>query len=728
LQQLIYDRDGVTDDTAAINAAISAGGRCAPGSCQGSTTTEALVYFPAGTYLISSSIIDYYLTQLIGNANCPPTLKATANFTGFGLIDGDQYQAGGALAYGGTNVFYRQIRNFVLDMTSIPASSAATGIHWPTAQATSIQNVVFLMNQQPGTQHQGIFTESGSAGFMNDLVFYGGLLGANFGNQQWTMRNLTFNNAGTGISMLFDWGWTFYGITINNCSVGLDMSGGGSSAQNVGSVTFFDSTISNCPVGIRTAHTSTSQPPTAGSLILENVQLNNVPIAVQANGATVLAGTTGSTVISGWGEGHEYTPTGPTNFQGSFAPPVRPAALLAGNRYYQRSKPQYGTYAASQFYSVRTAGATGNGVTDDTTALQNALNHAIGTGQIVFVDAGTYRVTKTITIPAGSKIVGEAYPVIMSSGSYFANMSSPVPVIQIGHPNGAGAPIEWSDMIISTQGAQAGATLIEYDLATTGSVPSGIWDVHTRIGGFAGSNLQVSQCPTTPNTVTPPAAINSNCIAAYMSLHITKGSSNLYMENNWLWTADHDIDSPAQTQVTIYTGRGLLVESTVGTIWLVGTAVEHHQLYQYQFSSTQNIFQGQIQTETPYYQPNPPATLPFPPVSSLNDPNFATSCSGVSGNCAMAWGLRILNSQNILTYGAGLYSFYNNYNTTCSNAGNGETCQARILDLETTVNNVWVYNLNTIGATSMVNENGASLASYAPNVNVFPDTIALFHT
>lgn len=73
---------------------------------------------------------------------------------------------------------------------------------------------------------------------------------------------------------------------------------------------------------------------------------------------------------------------------------------------------------------------------------------------------------------------------------------------------------------------------------------------------------------------------------------------------------------------------------------------------------------GFIQTETPYYQPNPLAPTPFSVVPSLNDPNFATSCSGQSGNCAEAWGLRIINSQNVLIYGAGHYSFFNNYDTS----------------------------------------------------------------
>lgn len=56
--------DGITDDTAAIQRAITEGNRCTPGFCESTTTTPALVYFPGGTYVISTSIIDYYYTQV----------------------------------------------------------------------------------------------------------------------------------------------------------------------------------------------------------------------------------------------------------------------------------------------------------------------------------------------------------------------------------------------------------------------------------------------------------------------------------------------------------------------------------------------------------------------------------------------------------------------------------------------------------------------------------------
>lgn len=653
--------DGLTDDTAAINAAISSSKRCAPGVCASSTTTPATVYFPAGTYIVSSSIIDYYYTNLIGNPNCLPVLKPTARFTGLGVIDGNQYQAGNKLGFGSTNVFFRQVRNFIIDMTGVPASTAMTGIHWPTAQATSIQNVQFKMSSATGTQHQGLFIEEGSGGYVGDLRFDGGLYGLNVGNQQFTMRNITITNAVTAIYQIWSWGWTYSGITVSNCQVGLNMSHGFEAAQQVVSVTLLDSSFTNVPVGIITAHSTSSLPHSSGSLVMENVKFSNVPIIVKEyTDRTVLTGSTGTTTIAAWGEGYYYIPNEPTYFERSLGANSRPSALVTSTgAYYARSKPQYEGLSTSSFLSVRGAGAKGDGVTDDTKALQAAINSAKSSGKVLFFDAGYYKVTSTLYVPAGSRITGESYPVIMSSGSFFSNIKSPKAVVQIGKVGETGV-VEWSDMIVSTQGAQAGASLIQWNLNSPSATPSGMWDVHVRVGGFTGSQLQVAQCPTTPNTATPPAIPNAKCISDFLSMHVTSGASGIYMENCWIWVADHDIDDPSLTQITVYSGRGLLVDSKTANMWLVGTSVEHHSLYEYQFVNTQNVFMGQIQTETAYYQPNPDALTPFVAFSGLNDPTFTRSSSS---NTAEGWGLRIVNGTNIYTYGAGLYSFFDNYST-----------------------------------------------------------------
>lgn len=651
----LYLGDGVTDDTEAINLAISDGGRCGEG-CASTTETPAVVYFPAGTYLISSSIIDYYYTSLVGDPNDPPTIKATAAFTGMGLINGNPYYTE-SLNWGSTNVFFRQIRNFIIDTTGIAASSSVMGLHWPTSQATSLQEITFNLNAESGTQHVGLFIESGSAGFLSDLTFNGGLIGAQIGNQQFTMRGLTFNNCVTAIWQLWSWSWTYIDISINSCGTGINMSptGDGGDIQ-VGGIILIDSTFTDTPIGITTSKTSEASTWTNGTLIIENVNFVNVPIILQGPDATTfIEGSTDTTTVAAWGAGHEYTPTGPTSFQDTITANTRPTSLLAadGTNYYQMSKPQYEDLSASDFYSVRTAGAVGDGVTDDTEAVQSALTTALQEGKVCFFDMGIYKLTSTITIPVGSRVVGEWWPVLLSSGEFFNDQSNPQPVVKVGNTGGDAGLIQWTDMIVSGQGSQEGAIMIEYNLAGTNG--SGMWDVHTRIGGFSGTDLQVDECPTT----------STGCLGAFMSIHVTSCAANVYLENCWFWTADHDIDSDDNIRINIFTGRGMLVDNVAGAVWLVATAVEHHALYNYQFVGTKDIFGAQLQTETPYYMPTPNAlNTGFAYNATWNDPDYATSCASSSAeNCAMAWGLRVVDSTDLMLYGSNHYSFFTSYST-----------------------------------------------------------------
>lgn len=60
--------DGKTDDTEAINRAMSDQNRCG-NNCGASTVKPAIVYFPSGTYLVSTPITAYYNTQMIGNVS-----------------------------------------------------------------------------------------------------------------------------------------------------------------------------------------------------------------------------------------------------------------------------------------------------------------------------------------------------------------------------------------------------------------------------------------------------------------------------------------------------------------------------------------------------------------------------------------------------------------------------------------------------------------------------------
>lgn len=84
------------------------------------------------------------------------------------------------------NNFFKSIRHFVIDLTHTSATSGATGIHWQVAQATTLVDIVVNMSTDASTNHQGIYMENGSGGYMNGLIMNGGQYGINVGNQQFT--------------------------------------------------------------------------------------------------------------------------------------------------------------------------------------------------------------------------------------------------------------------------------------------------------------------------------------------------------------------------------------------------------------------------------------------------------------------------------------------------------------------------------------------------------------
>ena len=76
-----------------------------------------------------------------------------------------------------------------------------------------------------------------------------------------------------------------------------------------------------------------------------------------------------------------------------------------------------------------------------------------GCNKIIFFDAGMYIVTRTITVPIGARIVGEAWSVIASRGRYFQDIEHPKVVVQVGLPDSdERGVVEITDIIFSTVG------------------------------------------------------------------------------------------------------------------------------------------------------------------------------------------------------------------------------------------------------------------------------------
>ncbi|KAK6538474.1 hypothetical protein TWF694_010057 [Orbilia ellipsospora] len=481
--------DGKTDDTAAINLVISSGDRCAE-NCGSSTVKPALVYFPSGTYLVSKSVIGYYNTQLVGS-----------------------------------------VRNFIIDMRAVPnvlngQSVRPAGIHWQVAQATSLQNIQIVMSSREESTHMGIFMENGSGGFMSNVSFSGGAIGAYLGNQQFTIRKFSFS--GCKVAVETHWNWVFIAksFLIENCQVAFNISPSTGNGQGTGSMTIMDTSILNTGIGVITKLAGVNRT----SLILDNVKLINTPVGVSDDDKTMLAG--GST----WGA------VLPGDVQ-------KPADLLDENRnWFEKSKPQYQNVPASGFYDVKvTGGARGNGQSDDTAAINAVLQAATSAGKIAYFPHGIYVVTNTIFVPQGAKIVGEVWSQIQASGGKFGDIANPHVVVKVGNAGDVGT-VEIQDVIFGVRGPTPGAIMMEWNIKASDKGAAGIWDAHWMIGRRIGSNLQAAQCPKMTGKVNP------NYIAGSLLLHITPNSSG-YFENVWVWTADHDLDVASQEQIDIYVGQ-----------------------------------------------------------------------------------------------------------------------------------------------------------------------------
>ena len=296
---------------------------------------------------------------------------------------------------------------------------------------------------------------------MGDLIINGGNIGLDVGNQQFTVRNLTVNYANTAVRMVWNWGWNFQGVNIHGVKVGFDVT-----VESVGGIAIIDAFVKDTPVFYQSSNATTGF---QSSIVLNNVQAVNVSAIVGvANGTTILPGSPGWTRVDTWVQGNVYAGHDSEGYTQDYIAPIpKDWSLLEDGRIFGKGRPMYADYDIGQIVSVRDHGATGDGYTDDTTALQQVFDKVCANFlfssrnltwlskfagcKIIFFDAGTYLVSDTLKIPAGVHIFGEAWAVIAGTGEKFNDINNPKPIVQVGEHNSYGTA-EIGGIIFSTRG------------------------------------------------------------------------------------------------------------------------------------------------------------------------------------------------------------------------------------------------------------------------------------
>jgi glucan 1,3-beta-glucosidase len=134
----------------------------------------------------------------------------------------------------------------------------------------------------------------------------------------------------------------------------------------------------------------------------------------------------------------------------AYKPPANSAAsatLRDSTGWLARSKPQYESLAIGSLLDVKHSGAKGDGMSDDTAAINAALASAAGK-TVVYFPHGSYIVTDTINVPPGTKMVGEAWCEIMGMGNKFADITKPTVMVRVGTAGQTGRSLTCSSQVM----------------------------------------------------------------------------------------------------------------------------------------------------------------------------------------------------------------------------------------------------------------------------------------
>ncbi|OBT38861.1 hypothetical protein VE00_10871 [Pseudogymnoascus sp. WSF 3629] len=684
------DRTGATSANVAIQNAIQAGASNGPNrasSSMGTTGQPAVIYIPSGTYLLTGSLQLYVGTVLVGDPINPPVLKAAANFPSDHIIYGKDPN------HDGTINFYIGLKNVIIDSTAVSPSQNIALLDWTVSQATQLANVVFNMPNY-STGHVGVTSQYGynSNVILNDLTFNGGAYGLKLSGQQWILKNIKTTGTTTGIQV-GGFNVVCLACSFSNAATGIDATGVSASLV----------VIDSSGTSIGTFVSGTNNGGAGNSIILENIQ--NSGTTVKLSGVAVLSGNVADT----WVYGNMYArgSNSPQHANGQSVTTPRAAALLSNGKYFTMAPPTYQEYSVDQVLNIKTVAGLpvyGDGATDETNNINAILSQYAGC-KIIYFPAGTYIVTNTINVPAGSRIYGDAFGTAISAlGGNFYNPAAPATMVKVGNAGDVGVA-QITDMLFTVADVLQGCKLVEVNIAGSNPGDVGFFNTHFRIGGAAGSKVETN-CGGTPD----------QCKAAWGLIHLTSTSS-AYIENMWGWTADHDLDGG--NGATISTGRGLLVEATKAT-WLIGTAMEHHTLYQYNYNNAKNVFSAFQQSETPYWQGPGNDLAPAPWASNLfaSDPNF-TNCAAADSTCRMAFFERISGSSDLFLYNGMLWAFFNN-----GGGCNGD-CQKNAVDI-TSSSRLYIYGQNVKAVTNVFLEGTTVVATESANGGGWGGVVAAY--
>jgi sugar lactone lactonase YvrE len=593
------------------------------------TRNYGIVFIPEGTYRISKTIYVPPAVRLIGYGRHRPSIVLAAGSPAFAAADpqdagqgrymiwfiGDQRQPGKPVADANPGTFYSGISN--IDLRIEDGNPAAVALRTHFAQ----HGIVSHVDIDIGNGKAGVYDVGNE---MQDVRFFGGDYGiyTTKPSPGWPfmMLDTYFEGQRRAAIRSREAGLTIVRMHARKVRTVLEVDEGQSEKLYLEGARLED--VSGPAIVVSAENNSFTQ------INLRDVNCRNVPVLVhmRESGRDIKA------------PADLYHVASLTHGQQMDSPGARPAvrttqrieklaALPALPRSDIPDLPKVGQWA-----DVRVLGARGDGATDDTAALQAAIDRH----PVVYLPAGRYRVTDTIRLKPDTVLIG-LHPmatqiVVRDNTAAFSGFGAPRPLLDV--PGGGRA-------IVTGIGLDAGGSNPRAVAAMWRSGAASYMNDVKFVGGhgtMAAPGAQ--QFPVYNDSRTADGNPARRWDTQYPSLWVRDGGGGVFRN---IWSA-----SP-------YASAGFYVSDTATPGRVYALSVEHHVRNEIILRNVANWRLYDIQTEEEIAESQQSQPLEIVDSHDLSFANLYTF--------RVIW-LNTPYAQAIRTWGSGAIEFLNVHNFT----------------------------------------------------------------
>jgi sugar lactone lactonase YvrE len=539
--------DGIADDTTALQLAIDRVQQ---------TTHQGIVFIPEGKYRLTHTVYVWSGIRLIGYGTTRPVFILGANTPGYQASDhrymlqfaGERPAPGAAIHDGGAETFYSGLSNIDLEIKD--GNPSAIGIRFHVGPQCELSHCDIHI----GTALAGIESVGGQG---EDLHLAGGQYGIITGRpatpKPFLLLDSVFEGQSKAAIKTAEARWCLVRTRFKGMPSAVSFDEG-----EAGSLWMKDSRledISGAALVISDEFNARSQ------VSLENLDCPKVPLlALFRESGTQVTTPLAAYHVTRYVHGLQIPELGAegvvksTPFTPDAAPPSPATSDIPG------------LPAQNTWVSIKTLGARGDGIADDTATFKDAISRY----RAIYIPSGRYRITDTLTLRPDTVLIGldpattqfvlpDNAPAFAGAGAHkeagslpaYQGIGSPKPILET--PNGG------TDMVTGI-GVDTGNNIRAVGIKWMAGSGSLLSDV-CFFGGPGTYNPNGTPVARYNSSDTGPADPNRRWDSQYQSLWVTDGGGGIFKD---IWSAN----PMAQAGVVISN------TNTPGTIY--GLALEAH--------------------------------------------------------------------------------------------------------------------------------------------------------